>query len=110
MQTPPPSPMKEPNPTPKTELEKSPLKKTPSPKNSTTIKKYTDDQNPSTEKTTHEENTRYTSTPSTKLKKLDKKKFKLKEIVKLDFVPMTHLAQLSRAVNQESTRRIRQLS
>ena len=53
-----------------------------------------------------EEKTPSTSTPSTKSKKIDKKKFKLKEIVKPDFVPTTQLAELNRLVNEESTWRI----
>lgn len=43
------------------------------------------------------------STLSRKSKKPDKKKLKLKDIVKPDLVPTYQLAKLSRAVKQEST-------
>ena len=122
MQNPPPSLTKELNPPREIDPEKSPTKsstksptktptrKTSSPKEPTTTQKPTDDPNPSSEKTTTEGKTPSTSTPSSKSNKLDKKKFKLKEIVKPDFVPTNQLAELSRAINQESTQQIHQLS
>lgn len=51
-----------------------------------------------------------TSDTSSKSKKLDKKKYKLKDIVRLDYIPSHQLVELRKVVNQESIRRIQQFS
>ena len=102
-QTPPPSPIeKKPN--------KSPTKKTPSPKEPMMIENPANYQNHSSKKTTTKGKTLSTSMPLNKSKKPCKNKFKLKEIVKLDFVHTDQLVELKTIVNQESTRWICQLS
>ena len=96
-QTPPPSLTKEPTPPIETNPEKSSTKSlTKSPTKSPTKTKITTvDPNPSSEKPRSEGKSPSTLAPSNKAKR----KFKLNEIVKPDFVPMEQLAELSKAVN-----------